>query len=113
MLNDATCFKQIYIVCGYTDLRYGIDSLAAIIKSKLGFCIGKKNWVMIDTIVGAEASAIIYSIAETAKANNLKPYDYFEYLLTEIPKHIDDYDVSFCENLLPWSDKLPAKCRKS
>lgn len=36
MLNDATCFKQIYIVCGYTDLRYGIDSLAAIIKSKLG-----------------------------------------------------------------------------
>ena len=76
------------------------------------FCIGKKNWVMIDTIAGAEASAIIYSIAETAKANNLKPYDYFEYLLTEIPKHMDDHDVSFCEDLLPWSDKLPAKCRK-
>ena len=38
------------------------------------FCVGKKNWVMIDTIAGAEASAIIYSIAETAKANNLKPY---------------------------------------
>ena len=46
-----------------------------------GFCIGKKNWVMIDTIAGAESSAIIYSIVETAKANNLKPYDYFEYLL--------------------------------
>ena len=43
-----------------------------------GFCIGKKNWVMIDTIAGAKSSAIIYSIAETAKANNLKPYDYFE-----------------------------------
>ena len=76
------------------------------------FCIGKKNWVMIDTIAGAEASAIIYSIAETAKANNLKPYDYFEYLLTEIPKHMDDHNVSFCEDLLPWSDRLPAKCRK-
>lgn len=76
------------------------------------FCIGKKNWVMIDTIAGAEASAIIYSIAETAKANNLKPYNYFEHLLTEIPKHMDDRDVSFCEDLLPWSDKLPAKCRK-
>ena len=49
------------------------------------FCVGKKNWVMIDTIAGAEASAIIYSIAETAKANNLKPYHYFEYLLTEVP----------------------------
>lgn len=68
---------------------------------------------MIDTIAGAEASAIIYRIAETAKANNLKPYDYFEYLLTEIPKHMDDQDVSFCEDLLPWSDKLPAKCIKS
>lgn len=76
------------------------------------FCVGKKNWVMIDTIAGAEASAIIYSIAETAKANNLKPYDYFEYLLTEIPKHMEDHDTSFCEDLLPWSDKLPEKCRK-
>ena len=71
------------------------------------------SYHMIDTIAGAEASAIIYSIAETAKANNLKPYDYFEYLLTEIPKHMDDQDVSFCEDLLPWSDKLPAKCIKS
>ena len=78
-----------------------------------GFCIGKKNWVMIDTIAGAESSAIIYSIAETAKANNLKPYDYFEYLLTEIPKHMDDRDTSFCEDLLPWSDKLPGNCRKT
>lgn len=76
------------------------------------FCIGKKNWVMIDTIAGAEASAIIYSIAETAKANHLKPYDYFEYLLTEIPEHMDDHDTSFCEKLLPWSDQLPQKCRK-
>ena len=39
---------------------------------------------MIDTVSGAKSSAIIYSIAETAKANGLKPYDYFEYLLTEI-----------------------------
>lgn len=45
-----------------------------------GFCIGKKNWQMIDTINGAHSSAIIYSIAETAKANSLKPYDYFVYL---------------------------------
>lgn len=77
-----------------------------------GFCIGKKNWVMIDIVAGADSSAIIYSIAETAKANNLKPYDYFEYLLTEIPKHMDDHDTDFCKDLLPWSDKLPVNCRK-
>ena len=77
-----------------------------------GFCIGKKNWVMIDTVAGAQSSAIIYSIAETAKANNLKPYDYFEYLLTEIPKHMDETWNEFCERLLPWSDELPDRCRK-
>lgn len=53
-----------------------------------------------------------YSLAETAKANNLKPYDYFKYLLTEIPKHLDDKNDDFCESLLPWSENLPADCRK-
>lgn len=77
-----------------------------------GFCIGKKNWEMIDTINGATSSAIIYSIAETAKANNLKPYDYFEYLLTEIPKHEDDTNTDFLEALLPWSATLPEHIRK-
>lgn len=77
-----------------------------------GFCIGKHNWHLIDTIDGAKASAIIYSIAETAKANNLKPYNYFELLLTEIPKHMEDTNLDFLEDLLPWSEKLPIECRK-
>ena len=77
-----------------------------------GFCIGKKNWQMIDTINGAHSSAIIYSIAETAKANNLKPYDYFVYLLEEIPKHMEQKDRTFLEDLLPWSKKLPEGIRK-
>ena len=72
----------------------------------------RKNWQMIDTINGAKSSAIIYSIAETAKANNLKPYEYFEYLLTEIPKHMDDTDRSFLDDLFPWSEKLPENIRK-
>ena len=72
-----------------------------------GFCIGKKNWQMIDTINGAHSSSIIYSIAETAKANSLKPYDYFVYLLEEIPKHMDQEDRTFLEDLLPWSENLP------
>lgn len=76
------------------------------------FCIWKKNWMFIDTIHGAKASAIIYSIAETAKANNLKLYDYFEYLLEELPKHLDETNYDFCEDLLPWSSKLPERCRK-
>ena len=77
-----------------------------------GFCIGKKNWQVIDTISGAKSSAIIYSIAETAKANNLKPYEYFEYLLSVIPEHMEDTDTSFLEELLPWSESLPENIRK-
>ena len=77
-----------------------------------GFCIGKKNWQMIDTLNGAKTSAIIYSVVETAKANNLKPFDYVQYLLEEIPKHMDDKDRSFLEDLLPWSEKLPERIRK-
>ena len=67
---------------------------------------------MIDTVAGAETSAMIYSIAETAKANNLKPCNYFKYLLEEIPRHMDGPGVDFCDDLLPWSDTLPAECRK-
>ena len=76
------------------------------------FCIRKHNWHLIDTVNGAKASAIIYSIAETAKANNLKPYNYFEFLLTEIQKHMEDTNLDFIKDLLPWSEKLPSECRK-
>ena len=102
--------QEKYLKVFLDDGEVPMDNNAAE-QSIRGFCIGKKNWVMIDTIAGAKSSAIIYSIAETAKANNLKPYDYFEYLLTEIPKHLDDTDRSFLDDLLPWSPNLPANYR--
>ena len=76
------------------------------------FCVGKKNWKLIDTVHGAKASAILYSIVETAKANDLNIYQYFKHLLTEIPKHMDDTNLDFLTSLLPWSKELPAECRK-
>lgn len=79
------------------------------------FVISRKNFVLIDTINGAKASAILFSLAETAKANNLRPHEYFKYLLEEIPAHMEDPVDKFndyLENLLPWSEKLPAGIRK-
>lgn len=76
------------------------------------FCVGKHNWHLIDTTHGAEASAMLYSIAETAKANHLKPYEYFKYLLEEIPKHMDDRDMCFLDDLMPWSDPVVERCGK-
>ena len=76
------------------------------------FCVGRKNWMQIDTIAGAQASAIAYSIAETAKANNLRPYEYYKHLLTEIPKYQDETDMKVFDQFLPWSDTLPEHIRK-
>ncbi len=67
---------------------------------------------MIDTIDDAKASAIIYNIAETRKANNLNPYNYFEFVLTEIPKHMEYTNLDFLEKRLTWSEKLPIECKK-
>ncbi len=76
------------------------------------FCLGKKNWYTIDTTSGARASAIHYSIAESARANNLKPYEYFKYLLEELMAHQDDSDLSYLDRLLPWAESLPDICKK-
>ena len=86
------------------------------------FCVGKKNWVLIDSIKGAQASAIIYSLAETAKLNDLNPYYYFEYLLSELPRYLtydrktdtvdtSQLDKATLEELLPWSPTAKQKCR--
>ena len=103
--------QEKYLRVFLTDGDVPIDNNASE-RAIRGFCIGKKNWQMIDTINGARTSAIIYSIVETAKANQLKPFDYVQYLLEEIPQHMEDTDYSFLENLLPWSEKLPAEIRK-
>ncbi|EGG80247.1 hypothetical protein HMPREF0992_02609 [Lachnospiraceae bacterium 6_1_63FAA] len=104
--------QEKYLRVFLTDGDVPIDNNASE-RAIRGFCIGKKNWQMIDTIHGAKSSAMIYSIVETAKANNLRPFDYVQHLLEEIPKHMNDKDCSFLEDLLPWSEKLPAGIRKA
>lgn len=74
------------------------------------FVIGRKNWLFSNTPRGARTSAIVYSIVETAKENGLKPFDYFTYLLEQIP-NINVNDVTALDSLLPWSETLPEACR--
>lgn len=50
------------------------------------FAVGRKNWLICNTPNGADASAAIYSLVETAKANQLRPYRYFLFLLEHLPK---------------------------
>jgi len=62
------------------------------------FVIGRKNWLFSNTANGANASAVLYSLVETARANGLMPFDYLRRLLEELPKEPEDIDC-----LLPWN----------
>lgn len=73
------------------------------------FVIGRKNWLFSNTPAGAEASAIAYSIVETAKENNLNPMTYLEYLLEQLPNS-NLKDETQLDRCLPWSKELPPAC---
>lgn len=74
------------------------------------FIIGRKNWLFSNTPRGARASAIIYSIVETAKENGLNPFVYLTYIFENLP-NLDIEDHNVLDGLLPWSDTLPISCR--
>ena len=61
----------------------------------------RKNWVIHNTTKGAQASAILYSIVQTAKANGLIPYDYIKHCLEHLV-----HDPNNLEAILPWNVKL-------
>ncbi len=66
------------------------------------FVIGRKNFLFCNTPKGARASAIIYSIIESAKENRLNPYAYLNYLFEKLP-NLDSRDDETLDLLLPWS----------
>jgi len=82
-------------------------------RSIRSFCVGKHSWHIIDSVRGASASALLYSIAESAKANQLKPYEYFVYPLKELLKYPrENVPEEELKKLMPWSEVLPDSCRK-
>ena len=62
------------------------------------FAVGRKNWLFSNTPRGAESSAVIYSLVESAKNNNLIVYNYLRYLFTKLPEAKSDEEI---EKLLP------------
>lgn len=75
------------------------------------FVIGRKNFLFSDAPRGAEASAGIYSVVATAKANGLNPRKYLEWLLAEMPNAADPGDPAYLDSLMPWSDSVPGEIR--
>ncbi|MEY8356613.1 IS66 family transposase [Lachnospiraceae bacterium 54-53] len=105
--------QEEYLKVFLTNGEVPIDNSASE-RSIRTFCVGKKNWVLHNTIRGAQASAVLYSITETAKLNNLNPYYYLMHLLREIPmlEAEGNMEPAKLEYLLPWSKELPVKCYK-
>ena len=66
------------------------------------FVIGRKNWLFANSQAGARASANLYSLIETAKANDLEPYTYLKQVFTQLPQA---ESVDAIEALLPWNVK--------
>jgi transposase len=79
------------------DGRYHIDT-NAIENAIRPFCLGRKNWLFHQSVAGAKASANLYSLIETARANGLEPYAYLRKVLTELPQATTLEDI---EALLP------------
>jgi len=68
------------------------------------YSVGRANWLFADTVFGAKVNALMYSVVETAKANHVNVHCYLQYLLDEIPKHLNQSDKSFLKDMVPWSD---------
>ena len=75
------------------------------------FTVGRKNWLFSDTPNGAKASADIYSIVETAKANRLDVFKYFELLLTVLPSMEFLTNPDILEELMPWNISVQKICK--
>lgn len=73
--------------------------------------ITRKNSLFSDSVEGAKASAIIFSIVNTAAANNINAYKYLEYIFKNLPKSKFPLEPSVLEEYLPWSDKIQAHCK--
>lgn len=104
--------QEPYLKRFLTDGEIPIDDSASE-RALRNFTLGRKNWMTSNTVREAQASAIIYSITETARANKLNVYCYIRHLLTELPKLSDEngnIEQSQLEPFMPWSKDLPVDC---
>ena len=67
------------------------------------FTLGRKNWLFCDTTKGAEASTIVYSLVESAKANGVEPFAYLQHVLVELPYLEKNQSHEELELFMPWA----------
>ena len=70
------------------------------------FTLGRKNWLFCDTSKGAEASAVVYSLVESAKANGIEPFAYLQHVLVQLPYFGKSPSHEELETLMPWAPDI-------
>ncbi len=93
----------------FKDGRLELSNSAAERRAKC-YVMGRKNFLFHDTVDGAEASAIIYSLVETARENGLNIYQYLYLVLLYMPDYQNEPDG--IEDMMPWSEFMRARCSK-
>lgn len=91
---------RVYLSDGLVPMTNSLDE-----RTIRPFTVGRKNWMFATSVKGAKASAAVYSLIETAKANHLDPYDYIEYLLDLMPNIDFNTNPGRLDEFLPWSKK--------
>ena len=76
------------------------------------FTIGRKNWLFSGSPKGATASAAVYSMIETAKANGLNPYKYLHFIFKELPGVQFERHPEFLDDYLPWNPEVLQICKQ-
>ena len=112
LIGEAVLYtlnQEVYLRRYLEDGHISIDNLAAE-RALKNFATGRRNWLFAKSIRGAQASATVYSITETAMLNGLKPYHYLTYVMEKMKDLGPFPDKAAMSELLPWSNSLPADC---
>ena len=83
-----------YLIGYLEDGRFNISNCG--VENKIRpFAVGRKNWLFSASVEGADASAMFYSLIETAKANDLEPFDWLTKVLEKLPhaNMLEDYEA--------------------
>ena len=113
LIGDAILYalnQETYLRRYLEDGHLSIDNNSAERAIK-NFAVGRRNWLFSKSIRGADASAIVYSITETALLNGLKPYLYLTYILDQLRRIGPFPKAEELDRLLPWSKELPEELR--
>ena len=98
MISASVVSEVMYLLDGRCELSNNLAENAI-----RPFTVGRKNWLFCDTVRGAKASAVIYSLIETAKANDLSPKAYLHICLANLPSMDYRQHPEELLSLMPWS----------